>query len=560
MESIGISTTSTVPPKQNKQPIKWIALFLVILAITVYGVWKTFGWGLWPIVSSDYNAIIIGDNVRVRSSPELNGDVIHTFNTAELVNITDRTNERKVITNDNGCDAYGYHWYKIYDTQGRVGWVYGKYIFHLRGENSQAPFAFPHPTTEYIDIDGNQYHFDIATDMGYGPDDVDGLTGCDTTFVMYLHKKGSSHVEPVYYDAKRFPVDVWNARSKLFLMMTYSSEGEHQVIETLNKHEQNPRDVIELRVATYEQDGGRNDVLKIGMQNNRFNLSEYIEGKYHVGSDIEAMEEISQENAKEKIAELTKFDKETVMYAIFGAYNKNKGGSLLPKELTPQWDEKGAETVATPLLVSTYVEGGETMGVILVQTLTGSIAGRAQPASISIYLFKKKGNKWVFDKRREDVNEFGSAGTAPGGGRLIRLGDDKYGVLFEGTYIGQGYMSMYSAIIGLSDGAPKSQVFNTGENNSGACSSDHQEQEELGLKECWEHIGKIEFLRNTGSDYYIMRITESGTANDDEGGKVKDINTVSYLLNEGGNYKSIGTDTIKNATQVPKREVFVSQH
>jgi hypothetical protein len=487
MENIGISKTSTVSPMQNRQLIKWIALFLVIFAITMYGVWKAFGGDLWPIVSSDYDAIIVGDTVRVRNAPGLDGDVIHTFTTAELVNIVDSTNERKVIAKDNDCDAYGYYWYKINDTHGKVGWVYGKYIFHLRGENIQDPFAFPHPTTEYIAIDGNQYHFDIATDMGYGPDDAEGLTSCDSTFVMYLHKKGSSHVEPVYYDAKRFPVDVWNSRSKSFLMMTYSSAGEHQAIDTLNKHEQNPRDLIELSVATYEQDGGRNDVLKIGMQNNRFDLIEYVEGNYHSGSDITVMEEISQENDEEKIAELTKFDKETVMHTIFGAYNKKKGGSLLPKELTPQWDEDGAETVATPLLVTTYEEGGETRGVILVQTLKGKITGRVQPANISIYLFKKKGDKWVFDKRREDVNEFGSAGTAPGDGRLIRLGDDKYGVLFEGAYGGQGYMSMYSAIIGLSDGTPTSQTFSTGENNSGACSSDHREQEELGLEECWEY-------------------------------------------------------------------------
>jgi hypothetical protein len=57
-----------------------------------------------------------------------------------------------------------------------------------------------------------------------------------------------------------------------------------------------------------------------------------------------------------------------------------------------------------------------------------------------------------------------------------------------------------------------------------------------------------------------MRITESGTVGDDKSGKVKDINTVSYLINEGGKYKSLDAASIKNATLVPKSELLVSQH
>jgi hypothetical protein len=58
---------------------------------------------------------------------------------------------------------------------------------------------------------------------------------------------------------------------------------------------------------------------------------------------------------------------ETAMLAIFGAYNSEHKGTLVPVRLTRTWDITHATVLATPMLTAIYREGPAEKGVLVVQ-------------------------------------------------------------------------------------------------------------------------------------------------------------------------------------------------
>jgi hypothetical protein len=134
----------------------------------------------------------------------------------------------------------------------------------------------------------------------------------------------------------------------------------------------------------------------------------------------------------------------------------------------------------------------------------------ANGATISVYVFTHQDGAWVFEKGKREVIESGANGRAPDG-RLIRLGDAKYGLLFQGGDMQQGYTNDYAFIIGVSDQeiAPVAQ-FALGESNEGTCSDDPKERGDL-IGECWSYEGKLQFLRDGESPYYAIRVRYEGT-------------------------------------------------
>ncbi|WP_423019502.1 hypothetical protein [Undibacterium sp. Di27W] len=259
------------------------------------------------------------------------------------------------------------------------------------------------------------------------------------------------------------------------------------------------------------------------------------------------------------IAKPEVFNADTAMLAIFGTYNQKQQGVLLPEENTVQWDMKQADTLVRPLLVASYTEAGKQKGVLAMQRqqlLEGAaINSHATSAMISVYIFAYDGKQWIFEKGKKEVTEAGAFGEAPGG-RLIRLGQDKYGLLFSGGDVHQGYTNDYAFIISLSDAKPlKVLELNMGESNSGTCTDVVEEQEGM-MQACWENTGKISFLQNAAEPYYVIKLTTIGNNLPENGSRPANKKQDEYFVHTAGAYKASKEQRLKAAKTVPDEVVY----
>ena len=206
------------------------------------------------------------------------------------------------------------------------------------------------------------------------------------------------------------------------------------------------------------------------------------------------------------------------MAAVFCEYDRAKGGTLLPIALTKTWDTKSAEYLLTPMLAATYVEGGVEKGVLVVQRqiiVESEVAtSHATTAVVSVYVFRHAGARWQFEKGTKEALDAGHNGLAPSA-ELIRLGDDRFGLWFEGGDIHQGYTYASAYLVTLSTARiAQAGDFDLGQGNSGTCSNDPKERVD-GIHACWEYESTRQFVRVSGNPYYTIRIAYKGTENPD---------------------------------------------
>ncbi|MFZ6656621.1 hypothetical protein [Undibacterium sp. TJN19] len=258
------------------------------------------------------------------------------------------------------------------------------------------------------------------------------------------------------------------------------------------------------------------------------------------------------DNAKPEV-----FNADTAMLAIFGTYNDQHKGVLLPEQTTQNWDVAQADTMATALFTATYTEAGRKMAVLALQRqqmFEGVVEeSHATAAVISVYVFAFNGQQWVFEKGKKEVTEAGAHGNAPGG-KLIRLGQDRYGLLFKGGDIHQGYTNDYAFVISLSDPKPaKVLELDMGESNSGTCSEDQKEQEESGLQACWERVAKLSFLQQNPADaYFVLQLTTTSnekTSDQPDSSKVEKTGD-KYFVRTANGYKLSRDPGLKSASIV----------
>ena len=90
--------------------------------------------------SNMYDAIVVGENVRLREKPNLQCKTIAAMNTGQLLNIIDETDERESIgSSGNSCAEYGYKWYEVKTSEGMTGWVFGMFLYKISNND-------PHPS------------------------------------------------------------------------------------------------------------------------------------------------------------------------------------------------------------------------------------------------------------------------------------------------------------------------------------------------------------------------------------------------------------------------------
>ncbi|PXX40364.1 hypothetical protein [Undibacterium pigrum] len=247
------------------------------------------------------------------------------------------------------------------------------------------------------------------------------------------------------------------------------------------------------------------------------------------------------------------FNADTAMLAIFGTYNDKQQGVLLPEKNTAQWNMKEADTLATALLVATYTEAGKKKAVLAIQRqqiLDGVVEqSHATGAMISVYIFAYNGKQWVFEKGKKEVVESGAHGEAPGGS-LIRLGQDKYGLLFAGGDVHQGFTNDYAFIISLSEPKPvKLLDLSMGESNSGTCTDVVEEQEGM-MQACWESVSKLSFLQNGTDEYYALKLSTTSNKPADGSKQVLEKKWDEYFVRTATGYKASKAQSLKAAKPV----------
>jgi hypothetical protein len=255
------------------------------------------------------------------------------------------------------------------------------------------------------------------------------------------------------------------------------------------------------------------------------------------------------------------FDTVSAMKAVFCAYDREKDGTLLPVEFTMPWTPEKAETLATPVLALSYQEAGIQKGVLVVQRqmmFEGEPAtGHAQTAIVSVYVFRRTGARWSIERREDEALDIGARGVAPTP-ELIRIGRERYGLWFRGGNMGQGYTSEYAHLVTISGPLiAAAGQFELGEGNSGACSNDPRERNDS-IHACWEWSTTMDFVRLSGRDDYMLRLTSAGTFAPDVNApdRVAAKKSVTCYLNDAGTYTSRTDPRCASYPAVDTREIF----
>ena len=221
------------------------------------------------------DAVIVGTGVRSRSENSTSAEIIRPFQQGELVKIVTKSEEPeqvgRVVTD---CDRLGYHWYQVRDHEGKESWIYGKYIFRFKEMRSEKGRVNGGQT---LQVNGQDYIFQIAMDEAMGPGDEDGLTGCDNMYIPFLYQKGNQNALLFHLDTKKIVADDLTWKAKKFdtglLLLLAASEGGNDDLESVQVRAKEP--VLELELTHYYQDGSSAGHLLARVAKDRIDVVSY---------------------------------------------------------------------------------------------------------------------------------------------------------------------------------------------------------------------------------------------------------------------------------------------
>jgi hypothetical protein len=199
----------------------------------------------------NYDAVIVGENVRMRSSSDINGKIISTLNTGVVVKILQQTNVRDIIKIGNDmCDDWGYYWYEVQTPSSQTGWVYGAFIYSI--VNEPAYDTKPLINKAYK-INGKSFYLSLAKINSYGIADENGLTGCDEPSIPFFYTKNESKMYPIQFVSKNDDNSgsLLVTKDKKWLLM-YSGEGGSDAISEIVVE----NNTILMTIKRSFQDGG----------------------------------------------------------------------------------------------------------------------------------------------------------------------------------------------------------------------------------------------------------------------------------------------------------------
>lgn len=146
-------------------------------------------------------------------------------------------------------------------------------------------------------------------------------------------------------------------------------------------------------------------------------------------------------------------------------------------------------------------------------------------------VFTKNGEEWALDAQSKMITRTGSHGELSAG-RLVKLGANKYGVLFHWKAISEGVAEEGDMLITETKSGLK-EVFSmiTGGDNKKHC-------DEIGAYAdegaCWAYRSKLEFVPNASSSFYDLRISSEGTKQVEDNDIIPVRETKRFVYSETG--------------------------
>jgi len=231
------------------------------------------------------------------------------------------------------------------------------------------------------------------------------------------------------------------------------------------------------------------------------------------------------------------FDTGKALELIYGSYDSQKKYSKwkLTKEDIQSLPSEDRSTGIQPGTVYTaanfakpFTQAGVARFFVITETVPAHYDCHACAPIIGGATFSKQGDAWQLDTLTKEVSTMGSWGSAPEG-KLIKIGPERYGVVFQPGYTGQGITSESAVVVAETTGNVRVVlvVDEYGADNSGTCGE--------GLATCYSFSSKLEFVAGSNPEFYDARVTTTGTK-EDKDGNVRRANALKKYTFAKGEY------------------------
>jgi serine/threonine protein kinase len=231
------------------------------------------------------------------------------------------------------------------------------------------------------------------------------------------------------------------------------------------------------------------------------------------------------------------FDTGKALELIYGSYDSQKKYSKwkitrediqsLPSEDRSTGIQPGTVYTAANFAKS-FTQAGVPRFFVITETVPAHYDCHACAPIIGGATFSKQGDAWQLDTVTKEVSTMGSWGSAPEG-KLIKIGPERYGVVFQPGYTGQGITSESAVVIAETTENVREVlvVDQYSADNGGTCGE--------GLATCYSFSSKLEFVAGSNPEFYDARVTTTGTK-EDKDGNVRRANAVRKFTFANGKY------------------------
>jgi hypothetical protein len=241
---------------------------------------------------------------------------------------------------------------------------------------------------------------------------------------------------------------------------------------------------------------------------------------------------------REAIAIIGTFSIDKAMEIVYGNHDHKAKTSLwknIPNHIKGEHlDFPTSEGIASIAFLEHYKEDGIDKAVIVIKVLPNNEQYDCHACApiLGAISFIRKGDRWIIENEDKSVAVTGSYGEPPNI-QLVRLGPDKFGILFDSTYSQSGFTTSHRFILSGFMGK-FAEVFSStmGEDARGSCDSDDDSR-------CnWAYGVKMDFEPGNNPAYFDMKLVTSGRKLNDKDMIVNADETSVYAF-DGETYKEV---------------------
>lgn len=146
-------------------------------------------------------------------------------------------------------------------------------------------------------------------------------------------------------------------------------------------------------------------------------------------------------------------------------------------------------------------------------------------------VFTKNGEEWELNAQSKLITRTGSHGELSNG-RVVKLGAEKYGVMFHWKATSEGITEEGDLLIAETRNGLK-EIFSmvTGGDNKKHCEAIGAYADDPA---CWSYRSKLDFVANANSSFYDLRVTSEGTRQVEENNVIPVRETKRFVFADTG--------------------------